>query len=322
MASDHAASVQGVALRVTRLNADGTPVEGPTGSFVTDAFMKFGFTPEYTKGQEVEEKGANGNVCIYYQAADVLKRVTMTLDICDPSPELHQMIIGGDLLLPDVGTDAVGYASPELGIDSNPDGVAVEVWSRAIVAGRPASVNPFWRWVFPYAKLYLSGDRTLENGAMANSFQGWGVGNVQYAPGGGADWPYQTDRAYQYARAATAPVGINGYVTVPAIGAPVSEVQTLTFTAPATAGTYTLSYQGTPTTALAFGALAPAIQTALQTVVGAGNVLVTGSAGGPFTITFAGDLANTNVQQLVPNNASLTGGPAVITTATPGGFAP
>lgn len=320
MATDHSASVQGVALRVCKLGADGKPMVGPKSSIVTDAFMRFGFTPEYTAGEEIEEKGANGNVCIYYQAPDVLKRVTFSLAICNPSPELHEMLIGGNILLPSDGTDAIGYASPALGVDSTPNGVAFEVFSRRIQSGRPAPDAPYWRWVFPYAKMKLTGDRVLENGAMANEFEGWGVGNAQYRKGPAGDWPYQTDRAYQYARAVTAPLGINDYVPVLAGSAAVNEVQTLTFTAPATAGTFTLTFGTDTTTDIEFDATAADIQAALTALgsIGVGNVMVTGSVGGPFTITFIGVYSGINVPALVPDSTDLTGGPAVIVTTTPG----
>jgi len=215
--TEHAASVQGVALRVTKLDPSGAPLTGPKSAYITDAFMSFGFTPEYTTGDEIEEKSANGAVCIYYQGPDVLKRVTFSLAICNPDPELHEILIGGDILMEgSPGTEVVGYAAPETGTDATPNGIAMEIWSRAIVGGRPAPTNPFWRFVFPYAKLRLSGDRVLENGAMANEFEGYGVGNAQYGEGASTTdpWEYETGRAFQYARAATAPVGKNDYLAI------------------------------------------------------------------------------------------------------------
>jgi len=214
--TEHAASVQGVALRVTKLDPTGAPLTGPKSAYITDAFMSFGFTPEYTTGDEIEEKSANGAVCIYYQGPDVLKRVTFSLAICNPSPELHEILVGGTLLVPTPPGDPIGYAAAPAGVDATPDGVGLEVFSRAIVGGRPAPVNPFWRFIFPYAKLRFSGDRVLENGAMANEFEGYGVGNAEY--GAGPDiadpWDFPTDRAFQYARAASAPVGVNDYLAV------------------------------------------------------------------------------------------------------------
>lgn len=321
MASDHAASVQGVALRVVRLGADSKPIVGARGSFITNAFMRFGFTPEYTPGEEIEEKGADGSVCVYYQSDDVLKRVTFSLAICNPDPELHEMLIGGTVLLPETGTDPIGYAAPPTGIASNPNGVAFELWSRAIVAGKQASVNPYWRWVFPFAKMKLTGDRVLENGRMAAEFEGWGVGNVQYGKGGGGDWPYQTDRAFAYARTASAPTGYNDYVPVAAPGVSTNEVQTVTLPAGATAGTWTLTFGTDTTNPIAYNASAAAVKTALTSLpsIGADNVDVTGTSPGPYTVTFQNAFAGVNVPLLSGDGTKLTP-PGAVTTAvtTPG----
>jgi len=86
-------------------------------------------------------------------------------------------------------------------------------------------------------------------------------------------------------------------------------VQTLTIDA--TGGTFTLAYKGSaPTSAIAENAAAATVQTALEglTTIGTGNVTVTGSAGGPYTITLSDALG---VHQLLtPDFSSLTGGTA------------
>lgn len=101
------------------------------------------------------------------------------------------------------------------------------------------------------------------------------------------------------------------------------EQQTLTITGTPTGGTWTATYAGQTTSAIAYNASAAAVQAALEALstVGEGNVTVTGSAGGPYTVTFAGDLANTNVAQMTTAD-SLSGGtdPAVaVATTTAGG---
>ncbi|OYN79983.1 phage major capsid protein [Mycolicibacterium sphagni] len=93
----------------------------------------------------------------------------------------------------------------------------------------------------------------------------------------------------------------------------VSAVQKITVTA--AGGTFTVTYKGQTTSGLAFDAAASAVQTAIRglSTVGSGNVTVTGSAGGPYTVTFAGALAHSQVDDLVVNGASLTGTGANVT---------
>jgi hypothetical protein len=78
---------------------------------------------------------------------------------------------------------------------------------------------------------------------------------------------------------------------------------------------FTLTFSGQTTGAIAAGATAAAVQTALEALsnIGAGNVRVTGSAGGPYTVAFIGDLADANVAQMT---ATPTGGSGTVTVAT------
>lgn len=98
------------------------------------------------------------------------------------------------------------------------------------------------------------------------------------------------------------------------------EVQTATITGTPTGGTFTLSFNNAETGNIAYNASAAAVQTALEalTNVGSGNVAVTGSAGGPYTITFQNDLGGQNVAALVSDPALLTGGtnPDVVIATT------
>ena len=103
---DYAASVQGVAIRVTRLDAAGNLLNGAGDSYTTSAFLRTSFTPEYEEGDEIVEKSADGTVCVSYKAPDTLKRITMELAICEPDTELSQLISGGLLLRKNFGSCA------------------------------------------------------------------------------------------------------------------------------------------------------------------------------------------------------------------------
>jgi hypothetical protein len=105
-------------------------------------------------------------------------------------------------------------------------------------------------------------------------------------------------------------------------GTATNEVQTLTITGAPTGGSFSLTFNGATTPALAYNAAPAAVQTALQALstIGAGNATVTGTAGVSYVVTFAGTLANQNVGSLVPVG-TFTGGtsPAITVATTTGG---
>lgn len=216
---DYASSIQGAAIRVTRLSADGSLATGTSASYVMQtAFTRLSFTPEMSEGEDIEEKGANGDVCVSFKTNDTLKRITLELAICDPDPEFTELLAGGTLLATSSPVTTVGYAAPLAGSDSNPNGAAIEVWSKAISNGRQAAVNPYYHWLFPYVQLRPTGERVIENGLLANTFSGWGVGNAQFADGtpvhSNVPWPFISDRAYAYARTTAFPNNARGYVAI------------------------------------------------------------------------------------------------------------
>lgn len=99
----------------------------------------------------------------------------------------------------------------------------------------------------------------------------------------------------------------------------VNEVQSVVATG-ATSGTFTLTFDGQTTAAIAFNATAAAVQTALEALsnIQPGAVTV---AGGPLpatavTITF--NNAQGNVPAITANSGSLVGGTAVVSTPTAG----
>lgn len=73
----------------------------------------------------------------------------------------------------------------------------------------------------------------------------------------------------------------------------VSEIQILTITGTPGGGTFTVTYNGVTSGNIAYNAAAATVQAALEAMssIGTGNVTVSGGAGGPYTVTFAGSLA-------------------------------
>lgn len=106
-----------------------------------------------------------------------------------------------------------------------------------------------------------------------------------------------------------------------------NEIQRITITGTPTGGTFTLTFAGQTTAAIAFNAAASAVVTALEALpnIDSGDVAGSGGAlpGTAVDITFQGRYAGINVPLMTINTAGLTGGtPAgAITTPTAGGGA-
>jgi hypothetical protein len=103
----------------------------------------------------------------------------------------------------------------------------------------------------------------------------------------------------------------------------VDEVQTVTLTGSPGSGNFTLTFRGATTGNIAYNAASSAVEDALELLatIGNGNVRVTGSAGGPYTVTFINDLGKQGVDQMTANGGGLGGGttPGVtVTTVTEG----
>ncbi len=115
-------------------------------------------------------------------------------------------------------------------------------------------------------------------------------------------------------------------VTVGAAGAQggVDEVQTVSITGTPTGGTFTLTWSGQITAAIAYNADAAAVQAALEALsnINVGDVKVYGNNPN-FTVVFGGSLGKQNVAAMTASGASLTGGtsPGVTIATTVGGVA-
>lgn len=92
------------------------------------------------------------------------------------------------------------------------------------------------------------------------------------------------------------------------------EVQTLTVGGSGLTS-FTITWNGQTTASLDDQATAAEVQTALENLsnIAPGDVTVTGSAGGPWTVTFGGTLADTNVAAMT---TTPTGGTGVVNVAT------
>lgn len=87
----------------------------------------------------------------------------------------------------------------------------------------------------------------------------------------------------------------------------------------ATSGNFTVTYSAQTTGNLAAGTVTAAqLTTALEALsnIAPGDVIVSGPTGGPFRVTFAGTLADTNVSQMTATDVSLSGGSSMVAVRT------
>lgn len=109
--------------------------------------------------------------------------------------------------------------------------------------------------------------------------------------------------------------GLEVILNTSAVTSGVNEVQTLGVDA--TGGTYTLTFNGQTTAALAYNADASAIETALRGLSSINGANVNVAPAGPvLTITFVGTLAAQNVSAITADSTSLTGNSHTATLST------
>lgn len=100
-----------------------------------------------------------------------------------------------------------------------------------------------------------------------------------------------------------------------------NEVQVVYASGTVSGGTFTITYSGQTTSALDYNATTAAVQTALEALsnLAPGDVVVTGTAGTRYILTFGGTLVNTDVSAVTIGNGSITGGGSyLVATATAG----
>src|SRR5438309_6889958 len=179
-----ASSVQGVALRVTRLQSSGAAMTGTTAAYTMNRFVSAQFTPVYAGSNNIRQQLANGNFAVTYQTSDVFQNVTVTLSIAGPDPEFNEIAVGGTLITDPNGggpSTVVGWKPTAVGAADVPNGVALEIWSYAISGSRPATDYPFYHWVLPRVFLHPSNNMTVDNNVMGWEATGWGNDNPNFA---------------------------------------------------------------------------------------------------------------------------------------------
>ena len=184
MANTCAGLARGRAMRLTRLDECGIPVEGPDSTIVTSGFVQVVTTPVYQDAEEIQVVNANGQNCIDDQSDPALRWLTTAITLCNINPVAINILTGDPIVFNDATptADSVGFR-----IDSAVTGTAafaLELWSG--VPGQACGVGgteSFGYWLYPFVVQGQFGEWTLGNSgliiditARTQSGSGWGTG--------------------------------------------------------------------------------------------------------------------------------------------------
>ncbi len=143
-----------------------------------------------------------------------------------------------------------------------------------------------------------------------------GSGGVSVTGDNGGPWTVEftgglagTDVAQMTASGASLTGGTVAISTVQGAVANGNEQVLLTMSASVTSGTFTLTYDSSESTDIAYNATSAAVKSALEGTasIGAGDVNVSGPAGGPWLLEFTGTLAGQDVTAVTSNGTNLIG---------------
>lgn len=110
------------------------------------------------------------------------------------------------------GATVIGYRAPLVNTDPNPDGVAIEFWTRKLLNN---AFDGFFHWILPRAQVRLSESLTASHeDALTLTFEGSCEQNPNFGDGPENDILIPTDRIYQWYAVDTMPDVTRGPVAV------------------------------------------------------------------------------------------------------------
>lgn len=127
MASECHSVVRAPALRVTRLDSCGVPVESACSSATSSGFVEIALTKVFQERQEALQLTANGDICVDKPKAPILRWYEANIQFCNVNPELFNIVTAEPLVLNDAASPvAVGWDT-EIG-SAELSNFALEFW--------------------------------------------------------------------------------------------------------------------------------------------------------------------------------------------------
>lgn len=178
-------SIQGLALRVTRLDTCCKPATGTACDFaVSESFVTLNITAELEDPDEFIVKLANGKLCINETGCATLKRFNVEIEICNADPDLFEIISGVNTVT-DYGGNVVGFEiDAELG--GCTDRFALEFWTRVVgddCVDPVTGASQYLYWLLPCVSNGRIGDITIENAPLTWTLSGEALPSSAWARG-------------------------------------------------------------------------------------------------------------------------------------------
>jgi hypothetical protein len=118
--------VKGLKLRATKINNCGLPIEGEANRLVTDGFITVNMTAVMNDAEDLEQKNAEGKVCVSDRTPPTRKYYTPAIELCNVNTGLISMFNGWEQVL-DYNDNPVGFHDQTDVEDEF--GVMIEVWT-------------------------------------------------------------------------------------------------------------------------------------------------------------------------------------------------
>jgi hypothetical protein len=189
-----ATSILLCAMRITRLNADGSLAAGPNNAYITNSPVSLQFSPNIKTGITEQQVGGCGCVCVSYKGPDTLLYFDLDFEFCKDEPALYEIMAGMALVTDDSDTPvAIGNSWPNQLSCSLPQQppFAIEAWAQNFIDDHqvpdPAA---YTRYVWPMAFANLD-QQTLGAQFTLPKLKGWTRTNPNW-PADGAiynDYP-------------------------------------------------------------------------------------------------------------------------------------
>lgn len=183
-------SIQGLALRVTKLDSCGAPVIGTSCDYaVSESFITLDISMQVQDPDEFILKLQNGRICINENGEATLKKFEIKMEVCNADPDFFNIISGVNPVL-DFQNDVVGFViDQDLGSCNR---FSLEFWTKVVgdnCTDPVTGASQYLYWVLPHIINGRIGDISVSNGPIIWNLTGeaipsstWGKGPFLVAP--------------------------------------------------------------------------------------------------------------------------------------------